>query len=345
MDVVRAAISEIEQYGRVLLEIEPGIVVSGQAAADVVHLLAEIIENATKFPRGYPGTRLRAAGVHRRRDARGHGPGDRHHSVPPDRHELAAREPAAHRRVRVPAHGAVRGVPAGRAVRSADPAATGNSAGPVRPDLAARHARTPGKRPRCGRAVTASSRAPARLLTAGRRPAGRDGIGQPATGRGGSGWFRAQRSSERHARGTSPSTSVLAAAGRAPAAGQGEPATPAWQAFGTPAASTAAPSIPAPSIAADGLLASGPPARQAPAPPVAAGRTTAGLPVRRPGANLFSGSACDTQASDSVRTEDQAAGSSPGAEKTGQALAPRTAPDPVTRKSTQPPQRVPARQP
>jgi signal transduction histidine kinase len=48
-DVARAATSEIEQYGRIVLSIQPGIVVSGQAAADVVHLLAEIIENATMF--------------------------------------------------------------------------------------------------------------------------------------------------------------------------------------------------------------------------------------------------------------------------------------------------------
>ena len=48
-DVARAATSEIEQYGRVVLNIQPGIVVSGQAASDVVHLLAEIIENATMF--------------------------------------------------------------------------------------------------------------------------------------------------------------------------------------------------------------------------------------------------------------------------------------------------------
>jgi signal transduction histidine kinase len=54
-DVARAAASEIEQYSRVVLDIEPGIAVSGQAAADVVHLLAEIIENATAFsPRDTP---------------------------------------------------------------------------------------------------------------------------------------------------------------------------------------------------------------------------------------------------------------------------------------------------
>jgi len=48
-DVARAAVSEIEQYGRVTLNVQQGIVVSGQAAADVVHLLAEVIENATMF--------------------------------------------------------------------------------------------------------------------------------------------------------------------------------------------------------------------------------------------------------------------------------------------------------
>ena len=48
-DVARAAAAEIEQYGRVALAVQPGIMVSGQAAADVVHLLAELIENATLF--------------------------------------------------------------------------------------------------------------------------------------------------------------------------------------------------------------------------------------------------------------------------------------------------------
>ena len=48
-DVARAATAEIEQYGRVLLNIQPGIAVIGQAVSDVVHLLAELIENATLF--------------------------------------------------------------------------------------------------------------------------------------------------------------------------------------------------------------------------------------------------------------------------------------------------------
>jgi signal transduction histidine kinase len=48
-DVARAAASEIEQYSRVTLRIQPGIAVTGQAVSDVVHLLAEVIENATIF--------------------------------------------------------------------------------------------------------------------------------------------------------------------------------------------------------------------------------------------------------------------------------------------------------
>jgi len=54
-DVVRAATSEIEQYSRVAMKIQPGISITGPAVSDVVHLLAEIIENATIFsPRDTP---------------------------------------------------------------------------------------------------------------------------------------------------------------------------------------------------------------------------------------------------------------------------------------------------
>jgi signal transduction histidine kinase len=48
-DVARAAASEIEQYNRVTLNIQPGVSVIGQAVSDVVHLLAELMENATLF--------------------------------------------------------------------------------------------------------------------------------------------------------------------------------------------------------------------------------------------------------------------------------------------------------
>jgi signal transduction histidine kinase len=48
-DIARAATSEIEQYNRVSLNIPPGVFVTGQAVSDVVHLLAELVENATIF--------------------------------------------------------------------------------------------------------------------------------------------------------------------------------------------------------------------------------------------------------------------------------------------------------
>jgi signal transduction histidine kinase len=49
VDVLRAAVSEVEQYDRVALDIPPGESVSGSAAADVGHLLSELLENATTF--------------------------------------------------------------------------------------------------------------------------------------------------------------------------------------------------------------------------------------------------------------------------------------------------------
>ena len=48
-DVVRAAVSEVEEYERVTLNVQPGIAVSASAFNDVVHLLAELTENATSF--------------------------------------------------------------------------------------------------------------------------------------------------------------------------------------------------------------------------------------------------------------------------------------------------------
>ena len=49
VDVLRAAISEIEQYERVVLNVQPGVQVIGQAVNNIVHLVAEIVENATMF--------------------------------------------------------------------------------------------------------------------------------------------------------------------------------------------------------------------------------------------------------------------------------------------------------
>jgi signal transduction histidine kinase len=49
VDVLRAALSEIEQYERVTVNVQPGISVRAQAVSDVVHLTAELVENATSF--------------------------------------------------------------------------------------------------------------------------------------------------------------------------------------------------------------------------------------------------------------------------------------------------------
>jgi signal transduction histidine kinase len=49
VDVLRAAASEIEQYERVELDIQPGVAIVGAGVADTVHLLAELLENATTF--------------------------------------------------------------------------------------------------------------------------------------------------------------------------------------------------------------------------------------------------------------------------------------------------------
>ena len=67
-DVARASVSEIEQYDRVVLDLQPGLGVTGNAVADVVHLLAEIIENATTFSQKsthvtVSGHTLRSGGV------------------------------------------------------------------------------------------------------------------------------------------------------------------------------------------------------------------------------------------------------------------------------------------
>ena len=48
-DVVRGAASEVEEYVRVVVDPLPDIVLIGPAVADTIHLLAELIENATVF--------------------------------------------------------------------------------------------------------------------------------------------------------------------------------------------------------------------------------------------------------------------------------------------------------
>jgi signal transduction histidine kinase len=59
-NVVRAAVSEIEDYARVEVRQLPEAKVGGAAVADLTHLLAELVENATQF--SPPHTRVRITG-------------------------------------------------------------------------------------------------------------------------------------------------------------------------------------------------------------------------------------------------------------------------------------------
>lgn len=60
IDVVRGAISEVESYDRVdIVETQPAAVL-GRAVGDVIHLLAELLENATAF--SPPATRVTVRG-------------------------------------------------------------------------------------------------------------------------------------------------------------------------------------------------------------------------------------------------------------------------------------------
>ncbi|GAA3115150.1 hypothetical protein GCM10010466_02740 [Planomonospora alba] len=49
IDVVRASLSEVENYERVELRISGGVSVAGTSVNDVVHLIAELVENAISF--------------------------------------------------------------------------------------------------------------------------------------------------------------------------------------------------------------------------------------------------------------------------------------------------------
>ncbi|WP_406166003.1 nitrate- and nitrite sensing domain-containing protein [Streptomyces sp. NBC_00996] len=59
-NVVRAAVSEVEDYARVEVRQLPEASVAGAAVADLTHLLAEIVENAAQF--SPPHTRVRITG-------------------------------------------------------------------------------------------------------------------------------------------------------------------------------------------------------------------------------------------------------------------------------------------
>ena len=60
-DVVEAAVAEVEEYSRVQVVGIHDLTLAGQAASDVAHLLAELVENATSF--SSPTTRWKSPGV------------------------------------------------------------------------------------------------------------------------------------------------------------------------------------------------------------------------------------------------------------------------------------------
>ncbi|MFE0604665.1 nitrate- and nitrite sensing domain-containing protein [Streptomyces sp. NPDC058892] len=60
VDVLRAAASEVEQYERVELASVPGTDVAGRVVNDLVHVLAELLENATSF--SSPQTKVKVTG-------------------------------------------------------------------------------------------------------------------------------------------------------------------------------------------------------------------------------------------------------------------------------------------
>ncbi|MFJ6439035.1 nitrate- and nitrite sensing domain-containing protein [Streptomyces sp. NPDC091649] len=60
VDVLRAAASEVEQYERIELSGVPATEVAGRVVNDLVHLLAELLENATSF--SSPQTKVRVTG-------------------------------------------------------------------------------------------------------------------------------------------------------------------------------------------------------------------------------------------------------------------------------------------
>ncbi|MGW0859202.1 nitrate- and nitrite sensing domain-containing protein [Streptomyces sp. NPDC002690] len=58
MDVVRAAVAEVEDYERIEVRRLPRIGVGGPAVADLTHLIAELLENATAFSPPHTGVQV-----------------------------------------------------------------------------------------------------------------------------------------------------------------------------------------------------------------------------------------------------------------------------------------------
>jgi signal transduction histidine kinase len=63
IDVIRGAMAEVEDYTRVSVLTHTGDAVAGSAAADMIHLLAELMENATMFSPSGTAVEVRAGRV------------------------------------------------------------------------------------------------------------------------------------------------------------------------------------------------------------------------------------------------------------------------------------------
>ena len=63
IDVMRGAISEVEDYARVTVSTQSRAALSGSAVTDVIHLLAELIENATTLSPPFTQVRVSGEGV------------------------------------------------------------------------------------------------------------------------------------------------------------------------------------------------------------------------------------------------------------------------------------------
>ena len=352
-DVARAAISEIEQYNRITLNITPGIAVVGVAVSDVAHLLAELIENATIFsskdtPVQVAMQEVASGGVLIEIRDKGIGVSDARLGG----HELAARQPPDHRRVRLAAHGPVRGGAPRRAAPSPGPAAVGRPAGAVRPGLAAGRRRRADQHLRSRRELAEPVRRRDRGAASGGRPAAwRDARGRrrpraeryrqrervacrsPAQAKG---WFRGRG-------GASEGSPAAAGVGLAPdwraARGESFDQTSTGLPVRTPRASQNSDTGTDSQAGLPGWADSGhggPAANTGLAPDWRAARngsfdqTSTGLPVRTPRASQNSDTGTDPQAGLPGWAESARGGPTPGSgTRTGSQPLPQRSPDQV----------------
>jgi K+-sensing histidine kinase KdpD len=66
IDVIRAALGEVESYQRVVARAVEPVPVAGHAVADLVHLLAELIDNALRYSPPHAIVEIRGRGHHAR---------------------------------------------------------------------------------------------------------------------------------------------------------------------------------------------------------------------------------------------------------------------------------------